>query len=62
MKKIIYISAVVIMLSVLGLYIPKAVKQQEINKLQKEKIKLQEQVEVLDNELQELKDTWEMYC
>jgi peptidoglycan hydrolase CwlO-like protein len=50
------------MLSVLGLYIPKAVKQQEINKLQKEKIKLQEQVEVLDNELQELKDTWEMYC
>lgn len=62
MKKIIYIGAVVIMLSVLGLYIPKAVKQQEINKLQKEKIKLQEQVEVLDNELQELKDTWEMYC
>ena len=62
MSNIIYISAVLISILVLVLRWPKVQKEHEINKLQKEKIKLQEQVEVLDNELQELKDTWEMYC
>ena len=62
MSNIIYISAVVIWVLCLVLRWPRLEKQQEINKLQKEKEKIVAEISWLNSELDNLKQTREYYC
>jgi len=65
MKKanaIIYISAVLIVWLVMMMYWPKLEKEHEINKLQLEKEKIVVELNILDWELNKLKNTRELYC
>lgn len=62
MKKIIYISAVVISILVLVLRWPTMQKEHEINKLKLEKDKIVSQISWLNSELDNLKQKREYYC